>query len=370
MRATVSRGVLVGIAAMFLTSLVVATGSERLGFDFRANYLMATDLLRETGSPYVPAGKPLEEGQLPYVYPPQLAFVLVPLTALSKDAACFLAFVVSLVALLGALAVVGVRDVRCFAAVLIWAPGFNALEMANISACLALAVALVWRYRSSVLRSSLLLGITASTKLFLWPLLVWTIVERRYSTACLAAATGVVVTIGAWGAIGFDSFTSFPDQLARIPFETSYSIPAMTVALGGSDALGAALSAIVGGALLGAVVVLGRRGDEFRAFTCAIAASLALTPVVWQHYLVLLAVPLGIALPRFSPIWLAPVLLWVSPRAGNGEGFETFVPAAVTVTVFALILLTPRKTAGVQRRGHAGDHPRDSRATLGRWATG
>ena len=112
----------------------------------------------------------------------------------------------------------------------------------------------------------------------------------------------------------------------------------MTAAVGGGDVLASTMSAIVGGALLSAVVVLGRRGDDFRAFTCAIAAALAITPVVWQHYLVLLAVPLGIVAPRFSPIWLLPVVLWASPRAGNGEPFETLIPAAVTVALFTLLL--------------------------------
>lgn len=339
---TASSGVLMGIAAMFLATLVVAAGSVRLGYDFHAGYLKAAEVVRETGSPYVPPEDSLAVGQLPYVYPPQLALLLVPLTALSTDVAAFLAFLVSLAALLGALAVIGVRDPRCFAAVLIWAPGFNALEMANVSACLALAVALLWRYRQMLWRPSLALGLAVSTKLFLWPLLVWAVAGRRYRVAGLALASGVAVTVSAWGAIGFDGLLSYPDQLARIRVEDSYSITALTTALGGSEALGTALSAMIGGALLGAVVILGRRGDEFRAFTCAIAAALALTPVVWQHYLILLAVPLGIAVPRFAPIWLLPVLLWVSPRAGNGDGLETFVPAAVAVTLLALTLRQPQ----------------------------
>ena len=36
------------------------------------------------------------------------------------------------------------------------------------------------------------------------------------------------------------------------------------------------------------------------------AAVLVLTPVLWQHYLVLLIVSLRIVRPRFSAIWLLP----------------------------------------------------------------
>ena len=48
---------------------------------------------------------------------------------------------------------------------------------------------------------------------------------------------------------------------------------------------------------------------------------------MWLHYLVVLLVPMAIARPRFSLLWLLPVLLWVSPRPGYAEGVQTFLPA-------------------------------------------
>jgi hypothetical protein len=238
--------------------------------------------------------------------------------------------------------VIGVRDARCFAAVLIWAPGFNALEMANVSAVLALAVALLWRYREALWRPAVALGLAVSTKLFLWPLLVWAVATRRYRVAGLAVAIGLAVTIGAWGSIGFDGLLSFPNTLARIPADKSYSIMGMTAALGLSPIVGNLLMAVLGGSLLGAVVILARRGDEQRAFICAIGAALALTPVVWQHYLVLLAVALGVARPRFSAIWLLPIVLWISPRAANGDGLEPFAPGVVAAILLTVLVLRPR----------------------------
>ena len=107
---------------------------------------------------------------------------------------------------------------------------------------------------------------------------------------------------------------------------------------------------IAGGlGLLLAVVVLGRRGDEVRAFTCAIVAALVLAPVVWLHYLVLLAVPLGISRPRFAPIWLLPIVLWMCPRAGHGDGLQPFVPALVVAALFAVLMVHP----GPERHGRA-----------------
>ena len=57
-----------------------------------------------------------------------------------------------------------------------------------------------------------------------------------------------------------------------------------------------------------------RERDERRSFTCAIAAAHRPDARLWQHYLVLLVVPVALARPRFSAIWLLPILLWVVPR--------------------------------------------------------
>ena len=108
--------------------------------------------------------------------------------------------------------------------------------------------------------------------------------------------------------------------------------------------MGNVLMLIAGGALLGGAVLAGIRQDDFRSFTFALAAALALTPVVWQHYLVVLAVPLGIARPRFSLIWLLPIVLWLSPRSANGDGLEPFIPAIVTAILLMALLARPRRS--------------------------
>jgi alpha-1,2-mannosyltransferase len=331
-RRLLSTVLLVIVAGMLLTTLVASTGSGRLAADFHASYLQAADELRTTGTPYSAA---LE---LPYVYPPLLAELLVPFTFLPTDVAAFLAFLISVASVLGALAVVGVRDVRCYAAVVIWAPGWNAFEMANVTAVLALAVALVWRYRDSTWPSASALGAALVLKLFLWPLLVWAAVTHRVRLAAGAVLVGASLALVSWGVIGFAGFTSFPDQLGEIEFEESYSLVGMSSALGLGTTAGYIASALVGAALLAAVVLLARRGDEVASFACAIAAALAFSPVVWLHYLVLLAVPLGIARPRFSALWLLPIVLWVCPRAGNGDGLQPFLPALVAVVLVGALV--------------------------------
>jgi hypothetical protein len=339
---TLVAAVLVAAAALLLVTLFAAIGSDRLGGDFRT-YLATAESLREGQSPYPSSDSPLVDEGRAYVYPPQLAIALVPLTSLSVDVASALGFLAALGALLGALAVLGIRDMRCYAALLVSAPAWNALEMANFSAVLALGLALTWRFRSTLWPLATVLGLTVAAKLFVWPVLVWTVATRRVRAAALAVTVGVVVTMGAWAAIGFDGLTAYPrllERLTEVHADDSYSFIGGADALGLDDVIGRLAMLVVGGGLLVACARHGHDGDDRRAFTCAVAAALALTPILWQHHLVILFVPLALARPRFSAIWLAPAVLWLAPRAGNGEGLEAFVPALV-VTLVVVRLLVP-----------------------------
>jgi alpha-1,2-mannosyltransferase len=335
-----SAGVMVGAAAIFMVALFAATGSEKLGYDFRAVYLPAAESVWHGESPYAD-DDPQATGRLPYVYPPQLAILLVPFTALPVDAAAVFGVLASLAALVGALAIVGVRDIRCFAAVLVWAPGWNSLEMANVSALLALLLAVAWRFRTTVWPLAAALGLAVPVKLFLWPLLAWTAATRRFHALAWALGIGFAVTLLAWALIGFAGLTSFPDQLSMVDFDASYSIVAIAEELGFGRSVGRVLTLVIGGIALVGVVHLARRDDDFGSFTASIAAGLALTPVVWQHYLVLLAVPLAIARPRFSAAWLVPIVLWVSPRADNGDVLQVLMPALVAALLVAIVLSRP-----------------------------
>ena len=65
--------------------------------------------------------------------------------------------------------------------------------------------------------------------------------------------------------------------------------------------------------------------QDRRSFTLAIAAALALTPVVWNHYLLLLIVPVALARPRLSGLWVLPLAAnclylfdWYGPAMASG----------------------------------------------------
>jgi len=315
-----------------------------LAWDVRFAYLPAAEAVLEGESPYPALDDPILEEQKGYVYPPQLLLALLPLTPFPVDGVAVLV-AIGMLALVGlTLHVLGIRDARCYAAAVLWVPTISGVLLANVSIPLALALAVVWRYRDAVWPPAVALGLSVSAKLLLWPMLVWMLVTRRLRTIALAVAIGLGVTLAAWATIGFDGLAGYPDLLRRlseIQSEKSYSIMGMAATLGLGETVGQALTLAAGAGLLGGCVVFARRDDEVRSFTCAVAATLALSPIVWLHYLVVLLVPLAIARPRFSAIWLLPVLLWISPKPGYAEGFETFLPGIAAAILLAVLLVRP-----------------------------
>lgn len=340
---------LVFLAIALLAGVVGLSAAEGLlSWDVRFAYLPAAESILDGNSPYPAVDDPILDEQKGYVYPPQLVLALLPLTFLPVPLVSFLCAVGSLVLVVATLRVLGIRDLRCYAAAVMWVPTISAVLLGNISIPLVFALALVWRYRESVTTPALALGVAVSAKLLLWPMFIWMIAVRRIRTAALAIVVAVSLTLAAWAAIGFDGLADYPELLRRLSdlqSDRSYSIVAMAAQLGLSDAVARSAAVLVGFALLVGCFVLARRGDEERSFTCAVAATLALSPIVWLHYLVLLLVPMAILRPRFSALWLLPVLLWVSPRPGYADGFQTFMPAVVATILVVVLLVRERPAA-------------------------
>jgi hypothetical protein len=348
-----SRGIVISLCVVVLIVGFLTQSSLGLyGADFRGQYLV--------GARSVVAGQPLymspeqfhlvPRGVQPYVYPPLTAVALVPLTTLSDEAAVVVGLLACVAAVIGALALVGLRDVRCYAAIFASAPMWSILETANLTAFLTLGLALAWRFRTRVWRLAAVLGLAVAAKLLLWPLLVWVAVTNRQGAFVRVIATAIGTTLVAWAVIGFQGLTAYPALLQSLTDEWadySYSLIGISDALGLGAEAGRVPMVLAGGALLAATVSFGRRGYDLRAFTCAITAALALTPIAWIQYIWFLLVPLAIARPRFSGIWLIPLVTWLIPRSGNGTGMETFVPALVVVVLFVVILARSREGGAV-----------------------
>jgi hypothetical protein len=252
----------------------------------------------------------------PFVYPPVSAFAMVPLALLPYAVAKAIYLLLSVAAIAVALRLLGVRDWRCFGAVFACAPAYAAVGLGAVGPFLLLGVALAWRYRDRALVAGLAVACVISAKLFLWPLWFWLVRTRRYRAAAVAAGAGVGAVLASWAAIGFAGFREYPSLLGRLTELVGphgYSLYAFERSLGiGSVAAERSLYGLAFATL--ALVALFVRDDR-RVFVAVIAVALFATPILWPHYLVLLVVPIALATTRLSPLWVAPVLLWVDAPA-------------------------------------------------------
>ncbi|MGH3111053.1 MAG: glycosyltransferase 87 family protein [Gaiellaceae bacterium] len=335
---------LVFVAAIATAVVLIGLKDEAVGFDLATVYVPAAEDVLDGRSPFPSADDPVFQGHQAYVYPPLTAFLSLPLTLLSSPVLEYVGVLIALAIMLFALWLVGVRDPRCYAVFVLWPPTMTAWQNANVSALLLLTCALCWRYRDSWAKEGAALGLSVAFKLVLWPLGLWLLATRRARAAVTSAAVATVAILGSWAIIGFKGFLSYPDLLrvlTDVEGENSHSVSlySAVLALGSPSFLAHAVSVIVGLVLAAGVVVYGRRGDDPATFLLALLAALAFTPVVWLHYLTLLAVPLAIFRPRLTALWLTPLLFWVIALPGWPVEPRRWV-AAVVVGVIAGRLLT------------------------------
>jgi len=320
----------------FYVWLVGVRGHWRMQ-DFMAVRGAAGQLLHGR-SPYPDADPATLLAAKHLVYPPLVGYLFAPFAALPYAVAAPLWFFLVPALLAGSLALLGVRDPRCYGVVFLWYPTVACLGTGALGPLLVLLVACAWRWRHrpGVVAPTLALAVVA--KLFLWPLVVWLLATRRFRAAALTCATALVVLIVPFAPLGSHAALHEYPQLLRsldgIFGPASFSGTTFFRALGITGHGAVVIVLLVTAALVLWAFVLGRRGGDATALTVALLAALLASPIVWMHYYVLLVVPIALARPRLSGLWLLPLLYWASPELESfGELRRLAVGIGVTTAV-------------------------------------
>lgn len=320
--------VLIALFALVSAFLVIRAGfrDDTIGFDFRGTLWDAAHAIRDGRSPYpAPVESEVEAGN-PALYPPFLMLLVTPLTVLPWWLGMTLWTAIQVGAIGGALAVLGVRDLRCYALALISIPVMGGLTWGNAGLLLVPLVALAWRWRDRSLRAGAVAGVAIASKLFAWPLLVWLVATRRYRAAATAVVATAAVVLLPWAVIGFDGFTAYPDLLRvaeRVYSSHSFSIATALAGLGVEAELASRMALAAGVLIAGVAFYAGRRGADEASLALAVLAAILGSPIVWEYYYALLIVPLAIARPRFSGFWMVLPLMYVTHRLPRELLLET-----------------------------------------------
>ena len=320
--------VLAAVPALLLVAYVAvgARSGPNEAVDFRVFYDAAKTYM-QGGNPY-PAQPALltwaHGAQNSYAYPPVVAALMVPFALVPYHLAAIIWVASGAFAVALSLWLLGIRDWRCFGAVFLWPSTLTAVSVGTISTVLLLGVATAWRFRDRIGAASVATGLTVSAKLFLWPLLIWLWLSGRRAAAIYAALAAGIAALVAWSVIGFGGIASYASLLLRLSKVESGQGYSAAWAVGGAAGIGVAA--------VGCAAAVRRfrwRGRE--AIAAAVVCALLLTPILWLHYFVLLAV----ALPRrFSLLWMVPALLWVTPQQGAyGDAWRIVLAASVIAVV-------------------------------------
>jgi hypothetical protein len=337
-RNLLSATLIAGGLAWSLGFIVIADRASLLATDLRNSYLPAASAVVRGTSPFLTdlQWDELLRHDVPsadffYPYPPLTAELLTPLLLLPGRAAGIVGGLVCLMAILGALLIVGVRDLRCLALAALSAPVAFAVQNGNMSALITLFAALAWRYRHWGP-----VGVAVALKLFVWPLVLWLAFVRGTRAALTAMVVAAGLTLASWAVIGFDGLLSYPTTLRRLREhvgDETYSLWALPLPGSVLLAIGITFVCVVG--CWRAV----RSRDEEAAFTLALAASLAATPIVWSHYFPLLLLALAIRRPTLTPAWFIPLSLWLLPGTNEPAELHRVVATAVVGGLFAWLAL-------------------------------
>jgi Glycosyltransferase family 87 len=322
----------VTVAALFVSTIQ----DDAVAFDFRPFYRAAGSILGGT-TPYPGADVPLTAESGAYVYPPLGGLLAIPLHPLPLEVAGLTVMALLVAAAAAVPFVLGVRDWRCYGLLFLWPPVLSAIQTGNVTLWFALAAAVAWRFRDRMFPPSVSLGATLAAKFFLWPLVVWLAATRRVRSAIVTVAIGFSLLLATWATIGFAGLLEYPDLLRRLERtigEDSYTLRIVLLDAGVPATAARAGWLLLGVLLVVGVAVVGRRGDDAGSFILAIAAALALTPIVWLHYFALLLVIVAIAQPSLGILWFVPLGMVVTPGSGHPAPWQTawtLVVAAVTI---------------------------------------
>ncbi|WP_312624075.1 MULTISPECIES: glycosyltransferase 87 family protein [unclassified Pseudofrankia] len=307
-----------------------------------------------------------------FVYPYLVAFPFALLAWLPRGGAAALFIGLSVLAVLAGCRLAGARRFRLYALVLAASCTIIGLQMGTLNAALFAGLAALWRLRDRPVAAGGLAALLVYSKLFLVPLPLWLLLTGRWRAAAVAAcALGALFGVGELASpVDIAAYSDMLGVLARAEAPAGLGLTGllMNVGLGLTPATWVARA--VAAALLASCWAVGRcaaraqarawgAGDDGLLFAATVAAALLASPIVWSHYLLLLAAPLLVLEggERAGALATATVVSWllVTPHLST--------PPDLVVSALVLAALAARPLAGAARRA-AGERGIGRLATL------
>jgi hypothetical protein len=357
-RAGLAAAALPVVALGVLTLTVGATlavAGDTLGFDYLAYDAAARRLL---------AGEPLYDTSFEaagsfglFYYPPPFILLVLPFTILPPATAAWTWIALSLLAFgLGVVLLpvsTRVRWLVVLAAGIQW-PFIYAIKLGQVGPLLFLCFAIGWRWLDRPIHLGA--AVAAGTLIKIQPglLVVWEALSGRWRAVGATVVIGVVVAALTTFVTGFGAWLDFLDLVRRvsdpITTEKNFTPGAIAYQLGLDRGVASAIQVVATAAVLLVVVVSALRAPADVGFLVGVVASQLVSPILWDHYVMLILLPMAWLLER-GHWWvlLGPVITSI-PLLGT-------TPAIAYLGVLLVALLAPWLVSGPRLRGGTSTGP-------------
>jgi hypothetical protein len=310
--------VLVFVAAV--VAIAGAAGST-LGYDYQAYVQAANRLL--AGQPLYDPGVDVAGPFAIYLYPPPFAIAMLPFTFLPAGAGPSVWTATLALAFAAGVWLLPVsRRVRWTTLLLAgvcW-PFLYSIKLGQVGPLLFLAFVAGWRWLDRP--TPLAISMAAGTLIKVQPALLfgWAFATGRARAAAIGLAILAAAIVVATLLTGPRTWADYVAILGRVsaPVTTPHNYTAGAIAYAAGASLPVATAIQWAGVALAAIVVLYSwwRADAISGYVTTVVGSQVASPLLWEHYAMLLLIPMALLLER-RQWWAVGLALvpWLGPLA-------------------------------------------------------
>jgi hypothetical protein len=318
---------------------ILTSAGDTLGYDYQAYVGAARRVL--DGEPLFDPAVDVAGGFAIFLYPPPFALAMLPFALLPDDPGTWLWEALTIAAFLGGVAILPVRAIVRWSIVLLGAldwPLLYAIKLGQVGPLLFLLFAIGWRWRDHAVAVGAV--IAAGTLVKVQPILLagWAILTGRWRAAVLGGGLILVAVAVSVAAFGVEAWSDYVALLGRVnaPITTphNFTVGAIAYQAGLSADAAGWLQLAASVAVLAVVVITILTASDEVSYLATVVASQLLSPLLWDHYALLLLLPVAWLLER-GQWWAVAIPLATSlPLIG-------LMPSAVYPVVFAAGLVGP-----------------------------
>ena len=307
-----------------LVFVVVSAGSlwagvfaGTLGYDFLAYQHAANRVV--SGLPLYDPGIQQAGGFGLFLYPPPFVLLILPFASLDPSVGTWIWTGLLLAAFVAGVVLMPVKPTVRWLVILLaglsWPFGYG-LRLGQVGPLLFLLFAVGWRWLQDPRAVGGSAAVGALIKIQPGLLLAWAALTRRWAAVVIGlvilAAAALVATVVAGGpTVWFDYLTILRNVSDPITTPHNFTPGAVAYQLGASAVVATWIQVISSVAVVVVVVYAALRASAAASFLATVVASQLLSPVLWDHYAMLLLLPVAYLLDR-RQWWSAAIPLATS----------------------------------------------------------